>query len=176
MCGIAGVFEYGRARGSVSEHLVIRMRETLRHRGPDGDGIYVSPNARLGFGHRRLSIVDLEHGAQPMFDENGTCLVFNGEIYNYPALRSQLQSQGVRFRTNCDSEVILHLYRIHGERCVEHMTGMFAFAVWDPRREHVFVARDPIGEKPLYWFSRHGVFAFASEIKALLEHPAAERE
>src|SRR4051812_16309094 len=130
MCGIVGLFEYGRTNGGVSEHLLVRMRETLRHRGPDGEGLYISPDERLGFGHRRLSIIDLEHGAQPMFDENGTCLVFNGEIYNYPELRKELSGQRVNFKTNCDSEVILHLYRLYGDACVEHMTGMFAFAIW----------------------------------------------
>jgi asparagine synthase (glutamine-hydrolysing) len=176
MCGIVGLFEYGRTRGGVSEDVLTRMRDTLSHRGPDGEGLYITPDERLGFGHRRLSIVDLEHGAQPMFDENGTCLVFNGEIYNYPDLRRELLAQGVTFKTHCDSEVILHLYRMYGEACVEHMTGMFAFAIWDPQREHVLVARDPIGEKPLYWAARHGVFVFSSEIKALLEHPSVDRE
>jgi asparagine synthase (glutamine-hydrolysing) len=176
MCGIVGIFEYGRTRGGVSDALVARMRETLQHRGPDGEGIHVTDDRRLGFGHRRLSIVDLEHGAQPMFDEAGNCLVFNGEIYNYPALRRRLESEGVSFSTNCDSEVILHLYRLYGDACVEHMTGMFAFAIWDPSRERLFFARDPIGEKPLYWSARDGVFVFGSEIKALLEHPSVGRE
>jgi asparagine synthase (glutamine-hydrolysing) len=176
MCGIVGIFEFGRTNGGVTETLVADMRETLHHRGPDGEGIFVSPDRRLGFGHRRLSIIDLEHGAQPMFGERGTCLVFNGEIYNYPALRERLIADGVRFSTNCDSEVILHLYERHGEDCVKHLTGMFAFAIWDPRHEHVFFARDPIGEKPLYWAERGGTFVFASEIKALLEHPSMERE
>jgi asparagine synthase (glutamine-hydrolysing) len=176
MCGIVGIFEFGRTNGGVTEALVAGMRETLHHRGPDGEGMFVTPDRRLGFGHRRLSIIDLEHGAQPMFGERGTCLVFNGEIYNYPTLRERLIADGVEFRTHCDSEVILHLYERHGEACVEHLTGMFAFAIWDPRHEHVFFARDPIGEKPLYWAERGGAFVFASEIKALLEHPSVERE
>jgi asparagine synthase (glutamine-hydrolysing) len=175
MCGIVGVFEYGRTAGGVSDDLIVRMRDTLLHRGPDGEGVYVSPDARLGFGHRRLSIIDLEHGAQPMWGERGTCLVFNGEIYNYPALRDRLIAEGVRFTTRCDSEVILHLYDRYGEDCVHHMVGMFAFAIWDPEREQVFFARDPIGEKPLYWAQRNGAFVFASEIKALLEHPSVDR-
>jgi asparagine synthase (glutamine-hydrolysing) len=175
MCGIVGVFEHGRSRGGVTPDLLIRMRETLHHRGPDGEGLFVTEDRRLGFGHRRLSIVDLEAGAQPMFDSGGACLVFNGEIYNYPALRRELEADGVRFRTHCDTEVILHLYRRHGERCVEHMTGMFAFALWDPVRGEVLFARDPIGEKPLYWADRDGTFLFGSEIKAILEHPVAPR-
>jgi asparagine synthase (glutamine-hydrolysing) len=176
MCGIAGVFEWGRTVGGVSEDLVVRMRETLHHRGPDGEGVFVSPDRRVGFGHRRLAIVDIAGGAQPMFGEDGVCLVFNGEIYNYPALRRSLSETGVHFKTNSDTEVILHLYQRHGEGCVEHLTGMFAFAIWDPRREHVFFARDPIGEKPFYWADVGGVFVFGSEIKALLEHPAVPRE
>ena len=175
MCGIVGVFEHGRGAGGVTPELLVRMRETLYHRGPDGEGLFVSDDRRLGFGHRRLSIVDLEGGAQPMFDRGGACLVFNGEIYNYPALRRHLEADGVRFDTHCDTEVILHLYRRYGERCVEHMTGMFAFALWDPDRGEVLFARDPIGEKPFYWTDHDGVFLFASEIKAILEHPAAPR-
>src|SRR3954454_1816453 len=176
MCGIVGAFEYGRRSGALTAELIARMRETLHHRGPDGEGIFVSQDRRIGFGHRRLSIIDLEHGAQPMFGERGTCLVFNGEIYNYPALRERLVADGGEFRTHCDSEGILHLYERHGEDCVKHLTGMLAFAIWDPRHEHVFFARDPIGEKPLYWAERGGTFVFASEIKALLEHPSVERE
>jgi asparagine synthase (glutamine-hydrolysing) len=175
MCGIVGVFEHGRSRGGVTPELLVRMRETLHHRGPDGEGLFVTEDRRLGFGHRRLSIVDLAGGAQPMFDAGGACLVFNGEIYNYPALRRELEAEGVRFETHCDTEVILHLYRRHGDRCVEHMTGMFAFALWDPDRDAVLFARDPIGEKPLYWTDRDGVFVFGSEIKAILEHPSAPR-
>jgi asparagine synthase (glutamine-hydrolysing) len=176
MCGITGVFEYGHSSGSVSADLVVRMRETLHHRGPDGEGVYVTPDRRLGLGHRRLSIIDLDHGAQPMFGSEGTCLVFNGEIYNYPELRKRLIADGVRFETHCDTEVILHLYERYGDDCVEHLTGMFAFVLWDERRERLFFARDPIGEKPLYWAARNGTFVFGSEIKALLEHPSVERE
>src|SRR5438105_5259391 len=111
MCGITGVFEHGRTVGSVSEQLVVRMRETLHHRGPDGEGLFISEDRKVGLGSRRLAIVDIEGGSQPMFGESGTCLVFNGEIYNYPALRQTLTSAGVHFRTHCDTEVILHLYK-----------------------------------------------------------------
>jgi asparagine synthase (glutamine-hydrolysing) len=176
MCGIVGVFEYGRESGGVAAELIARMRETLHHRGPDGEGMFVSPDRRVGFGHRRLSIIDLEHGAQPMFGKRGTCLVFNGEIYNYPELRRRLSAGGAEFETDCDTEVILHLYERYGEDCVDHLTGMFAFALWDPQREGVFLARDPVGEKPLYWADRGGTLVFGSEIKALLEHPAVLRE
>lgn len=176
MCGIAGVFEHGRGTGGVSEALLLRMRETLYHRGPDGEGLFISPDRRVGFAHRRLAIIDLAGGSQPMHGPDGTCLVFNGEIYNYPALRTALVSDGICFQTRCDTEVILHLYRRYGERCVEHLTGMFAFALFDPMLQRVFFARDPIGEKPLYWTDQAGVFAFASEIKALLEHPVVPCE
>lgn len=176
MCGIVGIHEYGRTVGGVSDELLIRMRETLHHRGPDGEGLFLSDDRRVGLGHRRLAIVDLAGGAQPMASGEGNWLVFNGEIYNYPTLRESLEKRGVRFRTNCDTEVILHLYRLYGERCVEHLTGMFAFALWDSKLERMFFARDPIGEKPFYWCAASGVFLFASEIKALLEHPATPRE
>ena len=176
MCGITGILEYGRAVGGVSEELVLRMTETLEHRGPDGEGMYVSDDHRLGLGNRRLAILDIEGGSQPMFGQDGTCLVFNGEIYNYPALRKSLTAAGARFRTHCDTEVILHLYERYGERCVDHLTGMFAFALWDSKRDRLFFARDPIGEKPFYWADVGGVFVFGSEIKALLEHPLVPRE
>ncbi|HEX8066703.1 MAG TPA: asparagine synthase (glutamine-hydrolyzing) [Thermoleophilaceae bacterium] len=175
MCGIAGVFEHGRTRGGVSEDLLVRMRRTLAHRGPDGEGLFVSPDGRLGLAHRRLSIVDLAGGAQPMHGEGGTCLVFNGEIYNYPQLRRELEADGARFRTDCDTEVILHLYERHGDGVVERLVGMFAFALWDPRRERLLFARDPIGEKPLYWADHDGALVLGSEVKALLEHPSVPR-
>jgi asparagine synthase (glutamine-hydrolysing) len=172
MCGIVGIFEYGRSSGSVREDVVVRMRETIRHRGPDGEGLYISEDRRVGLGIRRLAIVDVSGGSQPMFGKNGEALVFNGEIYNYPALRRDLESRGVAFRTNCDTEVILRLYELHGERCVDFLNGMFAFALWNPSSERLFFARDRLGEKPLYWTRAEGRFLFASEIKALLEHPS----
>ena len=176
MCGIAGIFEYGLGRGTVAEDVLCAMRDTLEHRGPDGEGLFVGDDRRLGFAHRRLSIVDLAHGAQPMHGPGGLVLVFNGEIYNYPSLRPQLEADGVVFETHCDTEVILHLYRRYGVSCVDHMDGMFAFALWDPQRRHVFVARDRVGEKPLYWTTRNGRFVFGSEIKAILAHPSVPRE
>jgi asparagine synthase (glutamine-hydrolysing) len=176
VCGIAGVYEYGRADGGLSSDLLTRMRETLHHRGPDGAGNYLSDDRRVGLASRRLAIVDIAGGAQPMVGDDGLVLVFNGEIYNYPRLRQELAASGADFRTRCDTEAILHLYRRYGDRCVEHLTGMFAFVIWDPRRRRLFFARDPIGEKPLYWADEHGTFVFGSEIKALLEHPVVPRE
>ncbi|MFJ8360422.1 asparagine synthase (glutamine-hydrolyzing) [Streptomyces sp. NPDC093984] len=176
MCGIVGIYEYGRAEGRVTADTVIRMRDRLVHRGPDGAGVHISEDGRVGLGHRRLAIVDLAHGAQPMFGEGGECLVFNGEIYNYPALRRELEGRGARFRTDCDTEVILHAYRHYGEACVNRLTGMFAFVLWDPGAARLLFARDPLGEKPLYWTARDGTFLFASEAKALLAHPMVTGE
>jgi asparagine synthase (glutamine-hydrolysing) len=170
MCGITGMFSFGVDAERVDPERLQVMRETLVHRGPDGSGMYVTEDGRVGLAHRRLAIVDIAGGAQPMFSERGTVIVFNGEIYNYPALRAQLELDGVRFRTRCDTEVILHLYDRYGRGCVEHLNGMFAFAIWDPAARHLFLARDRLGEKPLYWSQRDGVLYFGSEIKALLAH------
>src|SRR4051794_17804679 len=117
MCGIVGVYEFGRTEGAVNAATLVSMRDTLEHRGPDGAGLFVSDDRRVGFGHRRLSIVDLAGGAQPMFGEHGECLVFNGEIYNYPELRRQMSAEGILFRNHCDTEVILHLYARYGDDC-----------------------------------------------------------
>lgn len=174
MCGITGVYEYGRANGSVTEDLVVRMRDTLRHRGPDDAGSYVSPDRRVGLGNRRLSIVDIAGGSQPMFGRRGEVLVLNGEIYNYPALRRELEEEGVTFETHCDTEIVLRLYELHGPGCVDFLNGMFAFAVWEPERRRLYFARDRLGEKPFYWTDSDGRFVFGSEIKALLEHPAVQ--
>ena len=142
------------------------MTSALSHRGPDGVGYYEDESCSLG--HTRLSIIDLEGGAQPIANEDGTLqLVCNGEIYNSPALRAELMAQGHRFSTATDVEVILHLYEEHGERCVEFLRGMFAFAIWDSRREVLFMARDHLGQKPLYYYIDESAFVFSSEIKGL---------
>jgi asparagine synthase (glutamine-hydrolysing) len=176
MCGFAGIYEYGLATGGVTADVVRRMRDTLIHRGPDGEGLFVSQDARVGLGHRRLAIVDIAGGAQPMLGARGECLVFNGEIYNYPQLRRRLESEGVAFETACDTEVILHLYARHGVDCLEWLNGMFAFALWDGPRERLMLARDRVGEKPLYWADAGGRLVFGSEIKAIVEHPAVTAE
>jgi asparagine synthase (glutamine-hydrolysing) len=176
MCGLAGVYEHATREGSVSHEIVARMRDTLRHRGPDGEGIFVSEDARVGLGHCRLAIVDVARGAQPMFGRQGECLVYNGEIYNYPELRRQLESQGVVFESNCDTEVVLRLYERYGIECLARLAGMFAFALWDPERRRMLLARDRLGEKPLYWSAAGGRLIFGSEVKALLEHPAVDAE
>jgi asparagine synthase (glutamine-hydrolysing) len=143
------------------------MARTLTHRGPDDEGVHVRDN--VGLGHRRLSIIDLEGGRQPMSDEAGRVwIVYNGEIYNYRELRARLIREGYRFRTNSDTETILHLYDRYGLDCLRHLRGMFAFAIWDGRRQRLFAARDRLGQKPFYYAIRRGDFLFASEIKALL--------
>lgn len=176
MCGIVGIFEYGHRAGGVDDTLLARMRETLHHRGPDEGDSWVSEDRRIGLGHRRLSILDLGSGHQPMHGSGGEVLVFNGEIYNYPQLRAELEREGVRFRTTCDTEVILHLYAKYGESCIDHLNGMFAFALWDPREQQLLFARDRLGEKPFHWTVVNGTLIFGSEIKAILEHPLVTRE
>jgi asparagine synthase (glutamine-hydrolysing) len=172
MCGIAGVYEFATAEGRVDPSVVVAMGEAVRHRGPDGAGHFVSPDRRVGLANRRLAIVDPGHGEQPMFGPAGECVVFNGEIYNYPRLRSELEERGVSFATRCDTEVLLHLYRLEGDAFLERLDGMFGLAIWDRDRERLLLARDPVGEKPLYWTEAEGRLVFGSEIKALLEHPA----
>ena len=164
MCGIAGII----APASPSRRAGMRrMLDALRHRGPDGEGMEEGAHAILG--HRRLSIIDLEGGRQPLLSADGSiALICNGEIYNYQELRAQLEGRGYLFRTHSDCEVIIALYQFHGERLFEHLRGMFAFALWDAPRQRLLMARDHLGQKPLYYASSTAGFAFASEIKALL--------
>ncbi len=174
MCGIVGVLEpASRNQDSVT---LGRMLATMAHRGPDGEGQYVDGPIQLG--HRRLSIIDLsEAGAQPMANEDGAAvLTFNGEIFNFPALRIELEAAGHVFRSNTDCEVVLHGYEEWGARVLDRLNGMFAFAIWDRSRELLFLARDRYGVKPLYWYNRSGAFIFASEIKAILAHRAVSRD
>jgi asparagine synthase (glutamine-hydrolysing) len=173
MCGITGWISRNPA-APVDGRVLARMRDAVAHRGPDGEGLWVSPDRRVGLGFRRLAIVDLSEAAnQPMQNEDGSVrLVFNGEIYNHRLLRSELQSRGHRFATDhADSESIVHGYEVWGEDVVHHLEGMFAFAIWDDRQKRLFLARDRIGIKPLYFTWTPGGFLFASEIKALLAHP-----
>ncbi len=175
MCGICGVI--GFERTNQAEAITRRMMEALRHRGPDEDGLLVAPSVALGV--RRLSIIDLPGGHQPVFNEaNNVAVVFNGEIYNYKQLRGTLEGRGHAFRTHSDTEVIVHAYEEWGEECVRELRGMFAFAVWDARasgttgdaarRARVFIARDRLGIKPLYYSTANGAFLFASEVRALM--------
>jgi asparagine synthase (glutamine-hydrolysing) len=168
MCGIAGFV------GPGNRDQLEGMVKLLVHRGPDDEGLFVAPG--IGLGMRRLAIIDLPGGRQPMANEDeGLRVVFNGEIYNFRELRSDLLRRGHRFRTQSDTEVILHLYEEEGEACVEQLRGMFAFGLWDASRNRLFLARDRMGKKPLYYWHRDGLFLFASEIKALLSHPAVSR-
>jgi asparagine synthase (glutamine-hydrolysing) len=166
MCGVAGILD-GRGEGRASPDRLAAMTAALAHRGPDQKGLYVDD--RVGLGHARLSIIDLTTGAQPIRNETGTAwIVLNGEIYNYPELKSRLESKGHRFYTTTDTEVLLHLYEDEGPDCVARLNGQFAFAVWDAARQSLLLARDPFGICPLYYAERAGAFLFASEIKALL--------
>ncbi len=178
MCGICGVFKYASSSFEITEELIIRMRDTMTHRGPDDDGVYISSDRRIGLGHRRLSILDLSSaGRQPMSDDSGTVwIVYNGEVYNFLELRRELEDKGYTFRTRTDTEVLIYLYREYGRDFVHRLRGMFAFGIWDETRRELFLVRDRIGIKPLYYTSFNGQFVFASEIKAILEHPDVRRE
>jgi asparagine synthase (glutamine-hydrolysing) len=170
MCGIAGIFAYGAGAPPVDEARLRRMHDAMVPRGPDGDGFWIAEDRRLGMAHRRLSIIDLsDAGAQPMQTADGRYrIVFNGEIYNYRALRAELEHAGVRFETESDTEVLLHLYAKSGPEMVQRLRGMFAFAIWDAPRHGLFLARDPYGIKPLYFADDGQTIAVASQVKALL--------
>ncbi|PYU30004.1 MAG: asparagine synthase (glutamine-hydrolyzing) [Acidobacteria bacterium] len=174
MCGICGVFNFDRKR-EVQRSWLDSMNRQIVHRGPDDDGFFVSEN--VGLAMRRLSIIDLETGHQPLSNEDGAIwVVYNGEIYNYKDLRSKLLNRGHTFRSNTDTEVIVHLYEEYGRNCVEHLRGMFAFVVWDKGRRRLFAARDRLGIKPFYYRLTDREFIFASEIKSLLEFPGVKHE
>jgi asparagine synthase (glutamine-hydrolysing) len=174
MCGIAGIYNF-KTREPVTQSLLKAMTDTLVHRGPDDEGFYVS--GPLGLGHRRLSIIDLEGGHQPIANEDETVwVVFNGEIYNFSDLHESLVQKGHHFKTRSDTEVIVHLYEEEGEKCFEKLRGMFALAIWDGRKRKLVLARDRVGKKPLFYFYDGSRIAFASEMKALLEVPNVCRE
>lgn len=174
MCGIAGVFYFDRAR-RVERQVFIDQTESLAHRGPDSGGVWLGPGAALG--HRRLSIIDLSAGQQPLWSADGRCgVVFNGEIYNYRALRRQLILKGHSFSTESDTEVLLAAYREWGRACVERLQGMFAFCVYDRAAHKMFLARDRLGKKPLFYFLDRGRLIFGSELKAILLDPSVPRE
>ena len=175
MCGIVGIMDT-RARREVPPTLLARLNETQHHRGPDADGLHCEPG--LGLGHKRLSIIDLSTGQQPLYNEDrSVVVVFNGEIYNYQELIPELARLGHTFRTKSDTEVIVHAWEEWGEACVTRFRGMFAFALWDRGRETLFLARDRLGVKPLYYaLLPDGMLVFGSELKALAAHPALPRE
>src|SRR5262245_37913297 len=173
MCGICGAFDFkGRA---IDRSLIQRMSAVISHRGPDGSGSYVS--GEIGLGHRRLSIIDLQGGAQPISNEDGTLqVVFNGEIYNFVELREELAGYGHRFETRSDTEVIVHAYEQWGPGCVTRFNGIFSFALWDNAEKQLLLARDHLGVKPLYYVTTGSRLLFASEIKSLLQHQECPRD
>src|SRR5688572_7259652 len=176
MCGINGIAFSSRSGQNVDPALLERMRDVIRHRGPDDEGIFFS--GPIGLGHRRLSIIDVAAGHQPMTNEDGSLhITYNGEIYNHADFRHALEASGHTYRTHCDTETILHLYEEYGQSCVDHLRGMFAFAIWDQRRRELFIARDRLGVKPLYYaHTDDGSLYFGSEIKTLLEAEAVKPE
>jgi len=179
MCGIAGFVDLWARKGRAAEErgeILARMCRIIRHRGPDDQGVMVKPGIALGM--RRLAIIDLVTGNQPMSGEDGTVtIVFNGEIYNFQELKPKLEAHGHTFQTHSDTEAIVHGYEEFGPACVDDLRGMFAFAIWDEKARTLFVARDRAGKKPLYYTTTpNGTFVFGSELKSLLEHPEVERE
>jgi asparagine synthase (glutamine-hydrolysing) len=174
MCGIVAVVQFD-PNSRVSEPLLCRMTDALSHRGPDGAGYWI--DGPVGLGHRRLAIIDLSTGDQPMSNEDGTVwIVFNGEIYNYPDLRAELEKHGHTFTTRSDTEVIIHAYEEWGPQSCARLRGMFAYALWDGNRRRLVLARDRLGQKPLVYTRTAGAFLFASEIRALLQHPDVSRQ
>jgi asparagine synthase (glutamine-hydrolysing) len=175
VCGIVGIFDRRGGR-EIDRALLGRMNDSQFHRGPDEEGVFVARG--IGLGHRRLSIIDLASGQQPLFNEDGSVVVvYNGEIYNFPELFAELAAAGHTFRTRCDTEAIVHAWEQWGERCVERFRGMFAFALWDANSETLFLARDRLGIKPLHYAElADGAVVFGSELKSLLVHPRLERE
>src|SRR5258706_4591309 len=173
MCGIVAMV--GNDKSDVDEALLGRMCAAIRHRGPDDDGFYV--NGPVGLGMRRLAIIDLAHGHQPIHNQDRTAwIVFNGEIYNYRELREQLEKLGHKLYTNSDTEAIVHAYDQWGIDCPKYLRGMFAFAIWDERTKTLFLARDRVGKKPLLYAELDGELVFGSEFTALLQHPRISRD
>jgi asparagine synthase (glutamine-hydrolysing) len=173
MCGICGILNFDPGH-HVRKTLLVSMRDLMAHRGPDDAGIYLNKN--IGLGHRRLSIIDISRGHQPMCNEDETLwIVYNGEIYNYLDLKNHLISKGHVFKTNSDTEVVLHAYEEFGVNCLEKLRGMFAFAIWDERKKQLFAARDRLGIKPFYYTMLSNAFLFSSEIKSMLLDPRVER-
>ena len=173
MCGIAG---FVNVKGAADRSILEAMNLAIAHRGPDDDGFYVKEN--VGLAMRRLSIIDVSGGHQPIYSPDKTkWIVFNGEIYNYQSLRSDLDDRGHKFYTKSDTEVVLHLYEEYGADCLKHLRGMFAFAIWDEVEKTLFLARDRVGKKPvLYSHQANGDLIFGSEFQAVLKHPSVSRE
>jgi asparagine synthase (glutamine-hydrolysing) len=176
MCGICGIVSLS-SEFPLRQPVLQQMNNTLQHRGPDDEGYYIDANQGVGLAMRRLSIIDLTTGQQPIANEDKSIwIVFNGEIYNHLEVRRRLEQKGHIFSTRSDTEAILHAYEQYGVDCVDYLNGMFAFAIWDSHRNRLFIARDRIGIKPLYYYYNSKVFIFASELKAILAHPGVPRE
>ncbi|MEJ2673417.1 MAG: asparagine synthetase B, partial [Deltaproteobacteria bacterium] len=169
MCGIVGILAYDSSAPPVDREEAWRIREAMSSRGPDGAGLWISPDERVALAHRRLSIIDLsEAGAQPMGSpDQSVWVVFNGEIYNYRELRDNLETRGHRFRSHSDTEVLLHLYQEYGSKMIGQLRGMYAFAIWDDANKSLLLGRDPFGIKPLYYADDGKTLRFASQVKAL---------
>src|SRR6185436_3501242 len=176
MCGINGIAFSSRSGREVNTGELKRMRDVITHRGPDDEGLFI--DGPVGLGHRRLSIVDVSAGHQPMTNEDETIhITYNGEIYNHADFRDELEAKGHVYRTHCDTETILHLYEEHGIDCVDYLRGMFAFGIWDRKQKQLFIARDRLGVKPLYYtLTDDGSLFFGSEIKTILVTNAIKPE
>lgn len=173
MCGIVGIWDF---KDKIDKNVLAKMRDSLQHRGPDDEGLFVNAQGNIGLAQTRLSILDLSpSGHQPMSAQNSQ-IVFNGEVYNFKSIREKLKGQGHNFTSDSDTEVVLKNYLAFGEKCLEDFRGMFALAVWDEGKRELFLARDRAGVKPLYYYWHNGLFIFASEIKAILQHPKVIRE
>src|SRR5579863_5157378 len=174
MCGICGIFHFGTGQRA-NDTALLEMNQQIVHRGPDDAGTLIADGAGLAM--RRLSIIDLKTGHQPLSNEDGSIwIVFNGEIYNHADLRQKMLARGHSYRTHSDTESIVHLYEEYGQDCVQHLRGMFAFVIWDKARHTLFAARDRLGIKPFYFRLQDGTFIFGSEIKALLAYPGVSAE
>jgi asparagine synthase (glutamine-hydrolysing) len=166
MCGIAGIYNYRSSKEPSAEQNVKKMLSMINHRGPDESGVFLDNN--IGIGSVRLSIIDLASGQQPMSDTSGRYwIVYNGEIFNYKELRSDLIKKGIQFKTSSDTEVVIQMYAVYGPNCLNQFNGQFAFCIWDKVKQEFFLARDRVGIRPLFYWYQNNSFAFCSEIKGL---------
>lgn len=174
MCGIAGIFNHHFPNEPLVEQNIRKMLSVIRHRGPDECGMYLGDN--IGMGAVRLSIIDIKSGQQPISDESGNYwIVYNGEIFNYLELRKEIERKGIRLKTNCDTEVVVQMYAMYGSKCLKYFNGQFAFCIWDKKNQELFLARDRVGIRPLFYWNQNNSFAFCSEIKGLFTLTAIER-
>ena len=174
MCGIAGIYNYHSQKEPLAELNIKNMLSVIQHRGPDENGIFLSENVAMG--SARLSIIDIDSGQQPLSDESGNFwIVYNGEIFNYKELRKGLEEKGIRFKTHSDTEVVVQMYATYGAECLNQFNGQFAFCIWNKKEKELFLARDRVGIRPLYYWQKEESFAFCSEIKGLFTLDNIER-